>query len=1008
MHWDPAPEVGGPGSPEQTTVGIPFNVGLWEGPDAKTIIAALNPGRYAGGIRRDISQPLTGPPVDEDDLDWVKRIDIDGKATGVYADYHYVGTGDIGGAPDEETVRLLEAIVTRGKAVVPLPEYGRQTTSPAPAGVPVRFGEGPVHVIASAANQMFDDIATSMTARMPRYKGDLELIHHSAGSLTSQAYHKRWNRKNEILADAAEKASVAAAWMNGREYPYQRLKDAWFLVLSGQFHDVAAGTATPRAYEFAWNDDVIALNQFAGVLTSAVQAVASTMDTQVECTPCVVWNQLDLEREEVVEAAGLLPGGVARSVRVVGPDGNEVPAQIADGKVLFLARTPSVGFSVYDIQVGRPSEEKSTLRVTQESLENQRYRVHLNAAGDVASIFDKQLGRELLSAPMRLAISTDDPQQFPAWNMDFDQEQAEPRAYVGGPTTVRIAENGPARVAIEITRETEGSRFVQTVRLAAGDAGNHVEFFGRIDWRTPSANLKAVFPLSAANRTATYNWEVGTVERPTASERQFEVASHHWIDLTDASGSYGVTLLTDVKNGSDKRDDRTLRLTLIRTPGGGSDRTQRNNSFQLRQDWGYHEVLYGIAGHPGDWQSSEADWQGYRLSTPLAAFLTEKHDGRLGKTFSLMSTGSPQVRVLALKKAEQSDEAILRLVELKGKRADRVQVRFAGGIASAREVNAQEQSIGPAEIHNGALEAGFIPYQPRTFALRLGSAQGHLDVVASTPVKLACDVAVASNDDTQCAEGFNGKGDALPAEMLPTTLTFNAVRFHLAPAGTGKPNAVTTKGQSIELPKGSFNRIYLLAASAEGDQKAVFTIGGREKELIIQAWNGFVGQWDAAVWKPRPESVTVTDANGTHQVPLRKSWAISATQAKWNVADRGSPYWVPQFPDDYIGLVPGYIKRANLAWYASHHHTREGLNQPYEYCYLFAYALDMELGAISLTLPSNNKIRILAISVAHEEPVVVPAQPLYDTLEREGNRFEDYMASAPIHTQDAEKLKKNV
>ncbi|HWB99850.1 MAG TPA: twin-arginine translocation signal domain-containing protein, partial [Bryobacteraceae bacterium] len=45
MHWDPAPEVGGPGSPEQTTVGIPFNVGLWEGPDAKTIIAALNPGR---------------------------------------------------------------------------------------------------------------------------------------------------------------------------------------------------------------------------------------------------------------------------------------------------------------------------------------------------------------------------------------------------------------------------------------------------------------------------------------------------------------------------------------------------------------------------------------------------------------------------------------------------------------------------------------------------------------------------------------------------------------------------------------------------------------------------------------------------------------------------------------------------------------------------------------------------------------------------------------------------
>ena len=34
--------------------------------------------------------------------------------------------------------------------------------------------------------------------------------------------------------------------------------------MGGQFHDIAAGTATPKAYEFAWNDDVIAMNQFAG------------------------------------------------------------------------------------------------------------------------------------------------------------------------------------------------------------------------------------------------------------------------------------------------------------------------------------------------------------------------------------------------------------------------------------------------------------------------------------------------------------------------------------------------------------------------------------------------------------------------------------------------------------------------------------------------------------------------------------------------------------------------
>src|SRR5581483_12371612 len=87
------------------------------------------------------------------------------------------------------------------------------------------------------------------------------------------------------------------------------------------------------------------------------------------------------------------------------------------------------------------------------------------------------------------------------------------------------------------------------------------------DWHSKSANVKAVFALNANNKLATYNWDIGTVQRPTADERQFEVASNQWIDLTDQSGSYGATILSDVKNASDKRDDHTIRLTLIRTPG---------------------------------------------------------------------------------------------------------------------------------------------------------------------------------------------------------------------------------------------------------------------------------------------------------------------------------------------------------------------------------------------------------------------------------------------------------
>src|SRR5208283_3015817 len=137
----------------------------------------------------------------------------------------------------------------------------------------------------------------------------------------------------------------------------------------------------------------------------------------------------------------------------------------------------------------------------------------------------------------------------------------------GGPAAIKVTESGPVRVSVEITRETEGSKFVQTVSLSAGDPGNRVEISNVIDWNTRQSNLKAVFPLAASNRMATYNWDIGTIERPTAEPKKFEVPSHQWVDLTDATGSFGATILTDCKNGSDKPRDNVIRLTLLRTPG---------------------------------------------------------------------------------------------------------------------------------------------------------------------------------------------------------------------------------------------------------------------------------------------------------------------------------------------------------------------------------------------------------------------------------------------------------
>jgi len=934
LTWNSAAHAGGPGSIEETPRGIPFNVGYWQGPDGRGVIAALNPGSYGGQIKEDISRS----PVSAGSVDWPRRVELNGKVSGVFTDYHYYGTGDTGGSPREDSVRMLNDIVTRN--------------------------DGPLKVVSATAEQMFLNIRPEQIKGLPRYEGDLLLTDHSAGSITSEAYQKRWNRKNELLADAAEKASVGAMWLGSRAYPQERLNNAWTLVMGGQFHDILPGTATPRAFNFSWNDDVIAMNQFAGVLTSATEGIAEGLDTQAVGQAIVVYNPLNIEREDVVEATLSLRLGPHESVAVIGPDKRGVPTQVISSengatKILFLARVPSVGYAVYDAKLTLAGGEDTSLRATESSLENHRYRIALNTGGDVSSIFDKQLNRELLAAPIRLAIKNDTPAQWPAWNMDWTDQQKPPRAYVSGPAKIRVVERGPVRVAIEVVRETEGSRFQQTVRLSDGD---RIDFSNIIDWKTANANLKVTFPLTAANDTATYNWDVGTIERGNNDERKFEVPSHQWFDLTDRSGKFGVTILTDCKYGSDKPDDSTLRLTLLRTPGIGP---RAGYADQSTQDWGRHEIIYGLVPHAGDWRQAKTDWEAQRLNQPLIAFESSKHPGRLGKTFSILRVNNSRVRVLALKKAEDSEEVIVRIVELDGREAPDVRIGFAAPIIAAREINAQEYPVGKASIVRGELVTSLGKYQPRTFAVKLAKPGAGLLRPQSQPIELPYNMAVADRDGERMKAGFDGEGYALPAEMLPRVLNFGGIAFHLS-AGD-RADALVPRGQELPIPQG-MKRLYVLAASAGGDQNVAFRVGGQSTNVTIQDWSGFVGQWDNRQWKET--EVTLAPRTPPPDVPADIAALLQRSRT------RRDPY------GQMLGITPGFIKRAQIAWFASHRHTPAGGNEAYAYSYLFAYTVDLPAGATTLTLPNNDNVRILAITASNEHSSVKPAQPLYDKIGR--------------------------
>jgi alpha-mannosidase len=88
----------------------------------------------------------------------------------------------------------------------------------------------------------------------------------------------------------------------------------------------------------------------------------------------------------------------------------------------------------------------------------------------------------------------------------------------------------------------------------------------------------------------------------------------------------------------------------------------------------------------------------------------------------LTGSNAKQVAVRAFKKAEDSDELVLRVQELYGWAARETQIALPNDIASVREINAAEEatsSPGRSQIKDGKLIFDLNAYQPRSFALKL-------------------------------------------------------------------------------------------------------------------------------------------------------------------------------------------------------------------------------------------------------------------------------------------------
>jgi alpha-mannosidase len=914
-----------------SSVPIPFPVGRWKGVDGREVIANLNPGDYVTKITSDIST----------DPKWSS--DLTPVGGGAKVGFRLFGTGDIGGGPDAASIDWLEKALANK--------------------------DGAVEIRNTSADQLSRDLTPAQKAALPVYEGELTMQMHGVGCYTSQAAMKKFNRQNELLADSAERAGVAAQFLAGLPYPTERLREAWTRVLWHQFHDDLTGTSIPQAYQFSWNDELGASNQFAGVLTSSTAAVASLLDTTAPAgIPLVVFNPLSEARHDLVEAMVEFPGAVPAAIRVTDPATGRVrladvlSTQGRQARILFPANMPSVGYKVFDIGVddGKGLLFKTTM-ATPTSIENSRYTVRIDANGDISSIYDRSAAKELLKAPIRLEMRDNPSPDKPAWRILFDTINAPVREYPMQPE-VKVVENGLWRSAVEITRRADGSTIIQRVSLT--NDGDRVDVETNVDWKSPNTLLKAAFPFAASNPKATYDLGLGTIQRGNNTAQAYEVPAQKWADITDTGGSFGAAVLNDSKYGWDKPADNVLRLTLLHTP------LPRAYPYQSSNDLGHHRFVYSIAGHRGDWREGHVPARAAELNQPLIAFQTVPHPGAAGRAFSLASVDDQtgQIAIRALKRAEDSDEIVVRLQELYG-RAGRTRLAFGSDVIAAREINAAEEAVGPLAVTGGAVALDFTPYQPRTVAVRLRPRPA-----ASMPVRTAAPIALPftldgiSTDKAPADGDFDGKKHTISGDLLPRQLQIDGVPFTFGSSDAGARNVLVPAGQTLSLPAGAYDRLYLVAAAVGGDVEATITAGTNAQKLLVREWEGAIGQWDSRLTGP--------SALREPFVPSRANGTPTTAEVRAGMMIPWDPQTFKVDPADIDRIARGFVKRDEIAWIGTHRHSPEG-NQTYIMSYLFLYAIDLPAGTRQVTLPNDPRVRILAATAAAGTPRVRAAGLLY-------------------------------
>ncbi|MBO9171591.1 alpha-mannosidase [Rhizobium sp. L245/93] len=519
------------------------------------------------------------------------------------------GWGDGGGGPDPDQIEIMPLL----NAMPAIPH--------------VRQGRIQPHL---------DEIRVALSdAALPVWAGELYLEYHRA-TLTTQGRTKQLNRRAEHALVAAEAMAVIDA-LDGGVTAMPDLALDWTLMLRNQFHDILPGSSIREVYEQTEPELEGVVARADRLWRQRLEALASRR--RGARRGLLVANLSgSAKRQWQLESSAPLPAGLA-------------PQHSQAGYVVTFDR-PLQALSLGFVSATGPI---SSLVVDDSRMENAFVRVILDAQGRISSLLDKRCGRQLIDgAANRLMLYRNDlPRNFDAWDIEPGFELGEEELL--SLESREVTESGPHRAEITLVRRFSASTITQRLRLWANSP--RLEIVTDLDWHDRRTYLRAAFPLNVLAEEAVFDQAIGVTRRSTHDnttwqKAQFEACGHRFVSLSETD--WGAALLSADKYGFSAKGN-VLTISLVRGP-----------MFpDMLADEGHQRFTYALLPHDGRWWSADVQAEADLVCDPLR-FTVATADADYD--LSPVTISDQDVRIHALKPAEDGDGYVLRFSEAVGRR----------------------------------------------------------------------------------------------------------------------------------------------------------------------------------------------------------------------------------------------------------------------------------------------------------------------------------------------------